>query len=371
MFAEKSLVRPIVTCLPKTLLAICCGVAIGLVAAARCDAAAAPGSNKLLDVVVDGAKKEGEAIVRMPSDLAAKEGFGAAIQKGIAAKWGLNLKIRVTGTRGMDQDIATTISEIEAGRQPSWDVVTGTAPTLFRLKERNGIEPVEWSKTFSHITPKMVESTVSALPLSVNWYLPYYNTRTISKEDLANLPTKWEDFLHPRWKGKLIHPLGTRQEVLLARVWGDQKTTDFVRKLAAQDLLIARFPEARSRLFSGERPMVYFGDYPIWHNLAQSAGAPVKPIIGLNPQPTVYFLQAITKGARSPNIAKIVLAYMATPEAQNLIYELVQYGSPFVPGSPIEKIYQELESKGSKMVTFGDLEEDERRNREYNKLLGF
>jgi ABC-type Fe3+ transport system substrate-binding protein len=117
--------------------------------------------------------------------------------------------------------------------------------------------------------------------------------------------------------------------------------------------------------------MVYFGDYPIWFNLAQSAGAPVKPIVGLNPQPTVYFLQAVTKGARSPNIAKIVLAYMATSEAQNLIYELVQYGSPFVPGSPIEKIQQEMESKGAKMVTFGDLEEDERRNREYNKLLGF
>jgi hypothetical protein len=42
-----------------------------------------------------------------------------------------------------------------------------------------------------------------------------------------------------------------------------------------------------------------------------------------------------------------------------------------VPGSPIEKIQQEMESKGAKMVTFGDLEEDERRNREYNKLLGF
>jgi ABC-type Fe3+ transport system substrate-binding protein len=369
MLAEKLLVRLLVSSLSKAVLVICCATAVSVVTIAKSDAATA--SNKLLDAVVEGAKKEGEAIVRMPSDLAAKEGFAAAIQKGIAAKWGLNLKIRVTGTRGMDQDTATIISEIEAGRQPSWDVVTGTAPTLFRLKERNGIEPVEWSKTFSHITPKMVESTISALPLSVNWYLPYYNTRTISKEDLANLPTKWEDFLHPRWKGKLIHPLGTRQEVLLARVWGDQKTSDFVRKLAAQDLLIARFPEARSRLFSGERPMVYFGDYPSGFNLAQSAGAPVKPIVGLNPQPTVYFLQAVTKGARSPNIAKIVLAYMATSEAQNLIYELVQYGSPFVPGSPIEKIQQEMESKGAKMVTFGDLEEDERRNREYNKLLGF
>ena len=364
-------VQPFLAFFSKLLLTTCCFVAIALMASSMTDAAMSSQSNALLDAVVDGAKKEGEAIIRMPSDLAAKDGFGAAIQKGINAKWGLNLKIRITGTRGMDQDAATIISELGAGRQPSWDAVTGTAPTLFRLKERNGVEPVEWSKIYSHITPKMVQSAVHALPLSVNWYLPYYNTRTISKEDLANLPTKWEDFLHPRWKGKLIHPLGTRQEVLLARIWGDQKTSDFVRKLAAQDLLIARFPEARSRLFSGERPMVYFGDYPIWFNLAQSAGAPVKPIIGLNPQPTVYFLQAVTKNARNPNIAKLVLAYMQTPEAQNLVFELVKYGSPFVPGSPIEKIQQEMESKGSRMVTFGDLKEDERRNREYNKLLGF
>ena len=331
----------------------------------------APAAPSALDQIIQAAKQEGEAVIRTNTDLAAKEGAEKAINDGVNKKFGVNLKIRLLGTRGMDQDAATIISELDAGRQPSWDAVTGTAPTLFRLKQRNAFESVDWPRLFPHITPKMIDKIIGSVIMSVNWYLPYYNTRAISKDDLASLPKKWEDFLDPRWKGKLIHPLGTRQEVLLARVWGEEKTVEFTRQLAKQELLIARFPEARSRLFAGERPVAYFGDYPIWHTEAEARGAPVQPIIGLDPQPTVYFMLGVTAKARNPNAAKLVLAYLVTPEAQQYIYSLVRYGSPFVPGSPIEKIQHEMETKGARMVTFGDLEEDERRNRIFNKILGF
>ena len=331
----------------------------------------APAATSALDQIIQAAKQEGEAVIRINTDLAAKDGFEKTINDGVNKKFGVNLKVRLLGTRGMDQDAATIISELDSGRQPSWDAVTGTAPTLFRLKQRNAFESVDWPRLFPHITPKMIDKIIGSVILSVNWYVPYYNTRAISKDDLANLPKKWEDFLDPRWKGKLIHPLGTRQEVLLARVWGEEKTVEFARQLAKQELLIARFPEARSRLFAGERPVAYYGDYPIWHTEAEARGAPVQPIIGLDPQPTVYFMLGVTAKARNPNAAKLVLAYLVTPEAQQYIYSLVRYGSPFVPGSPIEKIQHEMETKGARMVTFGDLEEDERRNRIFNKILGF
>ena len=324
-----------------------------------------------LDQIIQAAKQEGGVVIRTNADLALKEGSEKTINDGVNKMFGVNLKVRVQASLGYDQDAATIISELDSGRQPSWDAVIGTAPTLFRLKQRNAFESVDWPRFFPHITPKMIDKIIGSVILSVNWYVPYYNTRAISKDDLANLPKKWEDFLDPRWKGKLIHPLGTRQEVLVARVWGEEKTVEFARQLAKQELLIARFPEARSRLFAGERPVAYYGDYPIWHTEAEARGAPVQPIIGLDPQPTVYFMLGVTAKARNPNAAKLVLAYLVTPEAQQYIYSLVRYGSPFVPGSPIEKIQHEMEAKGARMVTFGDLEEDERRNRIFNKILGF
>ncbi|MBI2089018.1 MAG: ABC transporter substrate-binding protein [Deltaproteobacteria bacterium] len=346
-------------------------VVVAMLVYLACGGLARAAAPSTLDQIIQAAKQEGEAVIRTNTDLAAKEGSEKTINEGVNKKFGVNLKIRLLGTRGMDQDAATVISELDAGRQPSWDAVTGTAPTLFRLKQRGAFEAVDWPRLFPHITPKMIDKIIGSVIMSVNWYLPYYNSRAISKDDLASLPKKWEDFLDPRWKGKLIHPLGTRQEVLLARVWGEEKAVEFGRQLAKQQLLIARFPEARSRLFAGERPVAYFGDYPIWHTEAEARGAPVQPIIGLDPQPTVYFMLGVLNKARNPNAAKLVLAYLVTLEAQQYIYSLVKYGSPFVPGSPIEKIQREMESKGSRLVTFGDLEEDERRNRVFNKLLGF
>ena len=333
-------------------------------------ATSSPGATSL-DHIIQGAKREGQAIVRVPSTLATKEGFESAITQGVNKTWGLNLKIRIVPSGGMDADVATVISEINSGREPSWDSVVGTASTLHRLKQRGGIEAADWAGIFPKITPRMTEKGLDAIILSVNWYVPYYNTRSVSKEDLANLPKKWEDFLDPRWKGKLIHPLGSHQQVLLARVWGEEKTADFTRQLVKQDLLRARWPEAKSRLFAGERPLAYFGDYPIWFNDAEDSGAPVKPVLGLDPQPVVYFMQVVTKNARHPNATKLALAYLVTAEAQQLIYKLTKYGSPFVPGSPIEKIQKEMEDKGSRFVTFGDLEQDEKRQREYGKILGF
>ena len=324
-----------------------------------------------LDQIIEGAKREGRAIVRVPTILAAKEGFESAITQGVNKTWGLNLRIRMVPSGGMDADTATVISEINSVRQPSWESIVGTASTLYRLKQRGGTEVVDWPGISPKITPRMTEKALDAIILSVDWYVPYYNTRAISKDDLANLPQKWEDFLQSRWKGKLIHPLGSHQQVLLARVWGEEKTAEFTRQLAKQDLLEARWPEAKSRLFAGERPLAYFGDYPQWFNDAEDSGAPVKPLLGLNPQPVVYFMQVVTKNARHPNATKLVLAYLVTLEAQQLIYKLAKYGSPFVPGSPIEKIQTEMEDKGSRFVTFGDLEQDERRQREYGKILGF
>src|SRR3990170_944345 len=324
-----------------------------------------------LDQIIQAAKQEGGVVIRTNADLALKEGSEKTINDGVNKMFGVNLKVRVQASLGYGQDAATIISELDSGRQPSWDAVIGTAPTLFRLKQRNAFESVDWPRLFPHITPKMIDKIIGSVILSVNWYVPYYNTRSVSKEDLANLPKKWEDFLDPRWKGKLIHPLGSHQQVLLARVWGEEKTADFTRQLVKQDLLRARWPEAKSRLFAGERPLAYFGDYPILFNDAEDSGAPVKPVLGLDPQPVVYFMQVVTKNARHPNATKLALAYLVTAEAQQLIYKLTKYGSPFVPGSPIEKIQKEMEDKGSRFVTFGDLEQDEKRQREYGKILGF
>jgi len=180
-------------------------------------ATSSPGTTSL-EHIIQGAKREGQAIVRVPSTLATKEGFESAITQGVNKTWGLNLKIRIVPSGGMDADVATVISEINSGREPSWDSVVGTASTLHRLKQRGGIEAADWAGIFPKITPRMTEKGLDAIILSVNWYVPYYNTRSVSKEDLANLPKKWEDFLDPRWKGKLIHPLGSHQQVLLARV---------------------------------------------------------------------------------------------------------------------------------------------------------
>jgi len=63
----------------------------------------------------------------------------------------------------------------------------------------------------------------------------------------------WQDLLDPKWKGgKLGMSTATHHLARLATLWGENKTTEFVKLLARQEPLLGEFGNLYSRMQLGE-----------------------------------------------------------------------------------------------------------------------
>jgi hypothetical protein len=93
----------------------------------------------------------------------------------------------------------------------------------------------------------MTNGTVS---VANQFALPTYNTKLLRSKDV---PQKWEDLLDPKWKASSgINSTHHLRAACRSGAWGDEKTLDFVRKLAAQKPLLTRAGEMAQRLILGE-----------------------------------------------------------------------------------------------------------------------
>ena len=101
------------------------------------------------------------------------------------------------------------------------------------------------------VDPKLVHYDSGSVALANQFILPAYNKDVLPPQDV---PRRWEDFLDPKWRGgKLAVPIGTSYFAFLAiGPWGEQKTTEYVKALAQQQLNIGPPGAVYSRLLLGE-----------------------------------------------------------------------------------------------------------------------
>jgi iron(III) transport system substrate-binding protein len=73
----------------------------------------------------------------------------------------------------------------------------------------------------------------------------------------ADVPTKWEDILDPKWQGVIAIDNRLRPFIYATPTWGEPKVTDFLTKLAAQKPLFRQGESATTALLlAGESKLV-------------------------------------------------------------------------------------------------------------------
>lgn len=151
----------------------------------------------------------------------------------------------------------------------------------------------------------------------VNPLVTAYNTKLVMAKDL---PRRWEDFLHPKWRGKIAmykEEYGWFSNFLKGA--GQEKGLLFMRQLAKQSLQLRDGYTLMAQLLAaGEFPLIAVTFAPRV-SLMKAEGAPVD-WIALDP----VFAQGITIGiyskARHPNAAKLYVDYMLSREVQQEIW---------------------------------------------------
>jgi iron(III) transport system substrate-binding protein len=330
---------------------------VTMVATAIAPAMAAP-----IDDLIAGAKKEGVIEFYGPSTLGPEgsRDLAAAFNK----KYGLNIKLNFNASGNMTRDVGKVVGLSASGQPPEWDIMVVTDSHHGTLWLR------KLQKTFDYkslgVDPKLIAYDSGALSVANQFALPAYNKKVLPAKDV---PNRWEDLLDPKWKGG---KLGVTSSVhhfarLAAGPWGEEKTTDFVKKLVAMQPTLSRAGEMAQRLLLGEVSLAATMQDSQLHESAEQ-GAPLFFAESVQPVVSPEYHVGVLKGAPHPNVGHLFSAFMTTKEGQQLWEKHTGHSSAYVPGTKAYKFAQ------GKTVVYMKQEQAalvDKLTRQYGKLFGF
>lgn len=333
-------------------------ILIGFVAltAGSGNAAAAP-----IDDLIAAAKKEGVIEFYGPSTLTPQgaQALGVAFNK----KYNLSIKLNYNPSGNMTRDIAKVVSLGATGVAPEWDIMCVTDAHHATLWLRKLHATFDYKKI--GVNPKAIDYDNGSVSFANQIVLPAYNKKLVAAKDV---PKKWEDVLDPKWQGKLgvIHSTHHLSR-LAAGPWGEEKTTAFVKRLAAMKPSIGRPGDMYSRLQLGEVLLVATIQDSQIHR-AEKTGAPLAQATDVEPVVSPEYHAGVPKNAPHPNVGHLFTAFLTTPEAQEIWLKYGGSSSTLIPGTPAYKFVQGkqvvyMKKDQAKMV--------DRLAKEYGKILGF
>jgi len=282
-------------------------------------AAASPGGTSAADLltrVIEGAKREGVVDAALQSSLSPR-GI-AAVQDGIRKQYGIDLKINYTPTRSYPRIHAQALTELKAGAPPSFDLITLEDFRIFALSEEGGIERVDWGPLLLPRTPPEVAVySGSGLVVNTTFLGLLYNPKVISSEDA---PSSLKDLTNPKWRGKVLVPPYTAVWMPLVIPMGRQASLSMVDGIMKNGAVVTEWPTAINRFTLGEFPLVALISETFAHQLKAKGLA-----VGFKPLDAALVNQhivAVRAGARHPNAAKLLAAFLAGPEALKIWQEI-------------------------------------------------
>ena len=234
--------------------------------------------------------------------------------------------------------------ELKAGRITDWDafdMAPDYYPEYLPYVKKFDVLGMATQKVLA-IPPPMVDpKNLNIVSVASSIHVVAYNKKLLSDE---KVPSKWEDFLKPEFKGKKfmadIRPQGF---AALAAGLGEKWTLEYAAKIAAQDPVWVRGQSRPlSSMIAGEQALLHLAYY---HSCMRSAkkdpsGALVCRVI----EPVPVRLQefaALASSAPHPYAALLWIEFQASPEGQAIIDEYEPLNSSiYASGSALAKTTQ-------------------------------
>lgn len=322
----------------------------------------AAGAASKLDELIAAARKEGALEFYGPSTLGPQgaQALAAAFNK----KYGLNIKMGYTPSGNMTRDTGKIVGLAASGVRPEWDlmVVTDAHHGSLWLRKLH----IAFDYRSLGVDPKVIEYDSGTVSVANQFALPAYNKKILPAKDV---PKRWEDLLDPKWAGGKLGVINSTHHWarLAAGAWGEEKTTAFVKQLAALKPTLSRAGEMAQRLLLGEVLVSATLQDSQLHEAAET-GAPLAFAEAVQPVISPEYHVGVLKNAAHPNAAHLFVAFMTTPEAQEIWEKHTGHTSAHVKGTKAWKFAQ------GKQVVF--MKQDQaklidRLSREYGRVLGF
>lgn len=280
--------------------------------------------------LLEGARKEGQ--VNLYTSLNTKD--SGPITEAFEKKTGVKVLLWRSSS---EKVLQRAVTEARAGRF-ACDVLETNGPEMEALYREKLLAEFH-SPHFKDLPPAAFPKHRHWVADRFNFFTIGYNTNLIKPDEV---PSSYEDLLHPRFAGKLgIEAGDTDWFAALAKHMGEAKGIAFFRKLAATK------PQIRSgHTLLAE--LVSSGEVPITatiynHNIERLTlrGAPVKwkaltPTFG---RPNAI---GVVARAQHPHAALLFTDFMLSPQGQQLMKERNRVPASTAVDSPLNKFPFEM-----------------------------
>ena len=300
-----------------------------------------------LKALIAAANKEGELDISWGTTTVGGNAGAEMMEQAMRKAWGSTVNIRYTPGPSMPAVGHQIATEYAAGQKAFSDVWFANGAYIVPLLDRNIFMKVNWQELLpGRITDREVEQGGQFVRVYSGMSGVTYNTRLAPMK-----PTTLEDFLKPEWKGKIAStPYAAGFDTISATdIWGPEKTLDYVRKLSQQISGILRCSDLE-RIASGEFLALNMDcsgqDAFNW----KEKGAPIDQMIPLDAAQIRYYYMSVPKNAAHPNAAKLLVAFQATPEGQEILWKTDHTDLSLYPESHIAAKVREITAQGAKPV---------------------
>jgi iron(III) transport system substrate-binding protein len=299
-----------------------------------------------LDALIKAAQEEKSLNIVWGPSLGAAAG-ARGLQDGLNKKYGTSITVNYTPGPSFPQMASRVVQEIQAGRPNSTDVSLGAETTISSLLEAKALMSVKWGVMFPHIRPEMQTNNGEAVHIVSLFTGIYYNTKFIKPNEV---PKKMADVFNPKWKGRIATTpyAGTFDRLALAQ--GIDTIRPIVKKTSEWAGGLIRCGEYE-RLATGEFILFFFDCGRGDERLSVANGGPLEQAILDDAAITTNWFLGVPLNTTKPNLAKLFVAFVATPEGQAIIQKYGFTSSHFVEGTPANQQAKELEAKGVKVLT--------------------
>ena len=323
----------------RTILKACCAAVVVLASLVSHACVEAQTFKEL----IAGAKRESElGFVAGATTFGGRQAF-AELQAVFNKKFDLNARLTLTAGPSMPAMAARIITEAKAGRKSSTDVHLGPPATHAELHNEKLLERVDYAKIFPWLSKEMEILPGETVLVYTSLQGILYNSNLLPKD---KVPKNYEDLVDPKlsqsWAGKMAIPPYSSWLVELSLFWGEKKVLEYLRKLLPLSAGQVRYGEIEERVSSGEFLVMANSGSAVegmWE--WQAKGAPLVGVTASDPVLTSYFQLGVPKNSAHPNLAKLFVAFMASPEAQRIVEKHEQRSSHLVAGTRMANYVKE------------------------------
>lgn len=220
-----------------------------------------------------------------------------------------------------------TLTEFKAGRT-QLDVVMGVGGFMAEYKDAKALTLLDDLPAYKGYVPPFRDSEGGWAGVRTQYWGIGANTTKVKE---ADLPRTWEDLTDPKWKGRI--GMGDRPQLWaqqLWKTWGPEKTTDFLKKLFANNPQRRKEGlDASANLLAAEEFDMYIPAAPYRIQGLAEKGAPVT---WFSPEPLAVAVSELVLVQRSPspNAARVFVNWFISREGQE-VYSKADNAAPAHP----------------------------------------